>query len=184
MQIKIGLSNRHIHLTKEDLETLYGKGYELTVRNYLDQPGQFASNETVTLKSPYNIKENVRIVGPTRSYTQVELLESDKEYFKLNPPVRTSGDLADSETITIIGPKGEINKENVCIIANRHIHINTRDKGKYQDDQIVSVKVKDTILDNVHIKLGDNFAFAMHINKDDAENNNIENGDIAIIKED
>lgn len=184
MKIKVGLSNRHVHLTREDLDILFGKDYQLTPRNYLDQPGQYATVETVTLKSSHNIKENVRIVGPTRSYTQVELLESDKEYFKLNPPVRSSGDLENSETITIIGPKGEITKKNICIIANRHIHINTRDRGKYKDDEIVSVKIKNKVIDNVHIKIADNFAFAMHINKDDAERNNIENGDVAIIKED
>ena len=79
MKIKIGLSNRHVHLTNEDVEILFGKGYKLTPRNYLYQPGQFATEETVTLKTNKNIKEHVRIVGPTRSYTQVEVLEEDKE---------------------------------------------------------------------------------------------------------
>lgn len=84
MKIRVGVSNRHVHLAKEDLEILFGKDYELTVRNYIDQPGQFAANETVTLKTDKNIKENVRIVGPTRKYTQVEILDIDKEYFGLN----------------------------------------------------------------------------------------------------
>lgn len=183
MKIKVGVSNRHVHLTKEDLHILFGDNYELTPRNYLDQPGQFATVETVTLKTDKNIKEYVRIVGPIRNYTQVEILESDKEYFGLNPPIRNSGDLAGSENITIIGPKGEIYKKNVCIIANRHIHINTRDKGNLYEDQIVSVKVGDKVLDDVHIKIADNYATALHINKDDAKKNNIENGSIAILKE-
>jgi len=184
MEIRVGVSNRHVHLTREDLELLFGKDYELTVRNYLDQPGEFAAEETVTLKTDKNIKEYVRVVGPTRNYTQVELLEEDKEYFGINPPIRNSGDLENSENITIIGPKGELYKENVCIIANRHIHINTRDKGNLEEDQIVKVDINGKELDNVHIKIKDTFASALHINKDDARNNNIENGAVVIIKED
>lgn len=183
LEVKIGKSNRHVHLTREDVNVLFGKDYKLTPRNYLDQPGQFATEETVTLKTDKNIKQFVRIVGPERNYTQVELLEKDKEYFGINPPVRNSGDLENSESITIIGPKGELFKKNICIIANRHIHINTRDKKNFKEDQIVSVTVGDKILDNVHIKIDDNFASALHINKDDAEQNGIESGDIAILKE-
>lgn len=183
MILKAYQSNRHVHLTKEDLYILFGDNYELTVRNYLGQPGQFAAEETVTLKTNKNMKEGVRIVGPVRAYTQVELLDIDKEYFGINPPVRNSGDLDNSETITIIGPKGEITKENSCIIANRHIHINTRDNKNYYEDQIVSVKINNIILNNVHIKIADNFAYEMHINKDDAINNNINNEDVVQILE-
>ena len=134
MEIKVGISNRHVHLTKEDVDILFGRDYKLTPRNYLDQPTQFAAEETVTLKTDKNIKQYVRIVGPTRNYSQVELLEGDKDYFGINPPVRNSGDLDKSESITIIGPKGYVNKKNICIIANRHIHINTRDKNNFKDD--------------------------------------------------
>ena len=183
MEIKTGVSNRHVHVTKEDVEVLFGKNYKLTPRNYLDQPGQFATEETVTLKTDKNIKEYVRIVGPERNYTQVEVLASDKEYFGINPPVRNSGDLANSETITIIGPKGEITKDNICIIANRHIHINSRDSKNFKEDEIVKVQYNDKIFDNVHIKIADNFALAFHINKDDAINNGIENGSVVILKE-
>ena len=183
MILKAYQSNRHVHLTKEDLYILFGDNYELTVRNYLGQPGQFAAEETVTLKTNKNMREGVRIVGPVRAYTQVELLDIDKEYFGINPPVRNSGDLDNSETITIIGPKGEITKKNSCIIANRHIHINTRDNKNYYEDQIVSVKINNIILNNVHIKIADNFAYEMHINKDDAINNNITNEDVVQILE-
>lgn len=184
MEIKVGVSNRHVHLTKEDVDFLFGKDYELTPKNYLDQPGQYAAEETVTLKTDKNIKEFVRIVGPTRSYTQVEILESDNDYFGINAPVRNSGDLENSENIRIIGPKGELDKQNVCIIANRHIHINTRYRGNFKDDQIVSVDVSGVILNNVHVKIGDNYSLALHINKDDAKNNNIESGAVGIVKED
>lgn len=183
MKIKVGVSNRHVHLTKEDLDILFGFDYQLTPRNYLDQPGQFAAVETVTLKTDKNIKEFVRIVGPTRSYTQVELLDIDKDYFGINPPIRNSGALEGSEDITIIGPKGKIDKKNACIIANRHIHINTRDKNNFKEDQIVSVEVNQKVLNNVHIKISDDYNTAFHINKDDALNNGIENGSVAIIRE-
>lgn len=186
MNIRIGVSNRHVHLKREDLDILFGKDYKLTVRNKLNQPTMFAAEETVTLKTPKNIKEHVRIVGPVRNYTQVELLEEDKEYFGINPPYRDSGDLDNSETITIIGPKGEITKENICIIANRHIHINIRDKknNKYKHGQIVSVLVGNKQIDNVHIKKADNYKLEFHINKDDAIKNNIEGERYCIIKED
>lgn len=184
MEVKVGVSNRHVHLKKEDLEILFGEDYKLTPRNYLDQPGQFAAEETVTLKTDKNIKEYVRIVGPTRNYTQVELLEEDKDYFGINPPVRNSGDLENSESITLIGPKGTLNKKNICIIANRHIHINTKDKESLKEDQIVKVDINGKILDNIHIKIGDNYSLALHINKDDARNNNIDNGVVGIVKED
>lgn len=184
MNIKIGISNRHVHLTDEDVDILFGKGYKLTPRNYLYQEGEYAANETVTLKTPKNIKEFVRVVGPTRSYTQVELLEEDKEYFQINPPIRNSKDLNNSETITIIGPKGSITKENICIIANRHIHINTRDKKIFKEDDIVSVTVGKIILNNIHIKIADSFKTELHINKDDAMKNNIKEGSIAVLKED
>ena len=185
MNTKIGISNRHVHLTKEDVNILFGDNYELTKRNDLDQPGQYAANETVTLKTKKNIKEGVRIVGPIRNYTQVEVLSSDKEYFGINPPIRNSEDLNNSEEITIIGPKGQITKKNICIIANRHIHINSRDKDKFKDDEIVKVKVGDIILDNVHIKISDSYSTSFHINKDDALNNNItSNMTGVIIKED
>ena len=183
MEIKVGVSNRHVHLTREDINILFGDNYELTPRNYLDQPGQFATEETVTLKTNKNIKENVRIVGPERSYTQVEVLESDKEYFGINPPVRNSKDLENSEKITIIGPKGELTKDNICIIANRHIHINSKDNKLFKEDELVSVQYNDIVIDNVHIKIADDYALAFHINKDDALNNNIENGSIVILKE-
>ena len=183
MEIKTGVSNRHVHLTKEDLEILFGKDYKLTVRNYLDQPEQFAAEETVILKTDKNIKENVRIVGPERNYTQVEVLESDKDFFGIEPPLRNSGDLDNSERITIIGPKGELTKDNICIIANRHIHINSRDNKNFKQDEIVKVQYNNKIFDNVHIRIADNYALAFHINKDDAIKNEIENGSIVILKE-
>lgn len=184
LKIKVGVSNRHVHLTKEDVEVLFGEDYELTPLRYLDQPMQYAAKETVTLKTKYNTKDHVRVVGPVRNYTQVELLDVDKKYFKINPPIRNSGDLSNSESITIIGPKGSIYKENICIIATTHIHINTEAASCFKQDEIVSVKVGDNILNDVHIRISPDYALALHMNKDEAIEKNIQTGDIAILKED
>ena len=181
MDILVGVSNRHVHLTREDLNILFGKGYELTVKNYLVQPGQFACNETVSLEANGYRKDFVRIIGPIRKYTQVELLDSDKELFKLDPPVRNSGELDNSESIRIIGPVGSIDKSNCCIIANRHIHCNKLDNIGYNNGDIVKVKYKDMILNDVHIKMDDSYKLEFHINKDDASNLDLNTGDIVVL---
>jgi len=182
MKVTIGVSNHHVHLRREDLEILFGKNYELKKRNDLNQYGQYACIETVTLKTDKGILDNIRIIGPERNYTQVELLKSDCNILGLNPPVRDSGDLEDSENITIIGPKGEIYLENVGIIANRHIHINSKDNYNYKDKQIVKVKTQNgDIIDDVHIKMDPSFYFEMHIDRDDAIKYNLNSGDIVTI---
>ena len=111
-------------------------------------------------------------------------MDALKEYFGINPPVRNSDDLDNSEEITIIGPKGQITKKNICIIANRHIHINTRDKKSFKEDDIVTVTINGEPIDNVHIKIDDTFKTELHINKDDALKHNITSESVAILKED
>ncbi len=184
MNIKIGVSNHHVHLTKEVLETLFGKGYELTPKRYLTQKGQYACEETVTLKKGKKVLEHVRIIGPCRKYTQVELLERDNEYFNLDSPVRKSGDLIGSETITIVGPKGEHEAVESTIIADRHIHMSASDLETFKrhNDEVVSVKVENGVtLDDVHIKSDESCVLEMHMNKDEAEKLGIETGMEVII---
>ena len=123
MKVSIGISNRHVHLTKEHLEILFGEGYELEKKNDLTQPGQYASTALVTIKTNKSEISNVRVLGPVRSYTQVEISKTDAYKLGLNPPIRNSGDLKDSESITIVGPNGTIIVDECCIIATRHIHI-------------------------------------------------------------
>ncbi len=148
MNIKIGVSNHHVHLTKEVLETLFGKGYELTPKRYLTQKGQYACEETITLKKGKKVLEHVRIIGPCRKYTQVELLETDNEFFGLDCPVRKSGDLVGSETITIMGPKGEYEAVESTIIADRHIHMSKEDLETFKrhNDEVVKVNVEMVLL--------------------------------------
>lgn len=179
MKVNIGISNRHVHLNKEHVAILFES--ELTKLRDLVQLGQYACNEVVTIKTSKGEINNVRVLGPVRNYTQVEISKTDAYKLGLNPPVRTSGDLKGSESITIIGPKGEVTIEEGCIIANRHIHMNqeTAHELGYINDQRVSVKIdtiKGGILENVHIKITDDGVLEMHIDTDDANAFLVEKG--------
>lgn len=171
MKIKVGVSNRHVHLNNEDYSILFGN-MPFTKRNDLNQPGMFASELTVTIKGNKRSIENVRVLGPNRNYTQVEVSKTDAYYLGINPPVRSSGDLDGAESITIIGPNGEITK-NVAIIANRHIHVDKRirvEHGLVGIDK-VSIKIggeKGGIIDNVFLKDSEEAYFELHLDTDDA----------------
>lgn len=184
MKIKVGISNRHIHLTKEDYKILFNEE-NLTIRNNLTQPQQFAAYETVSLKTEKNIINNVRIIGPFRTYTQAEISKTDARLLGLNPPIRDSGDLEDAEIITILGPSGQITKK-CCIIATRHIHITPQEKEQYNLNDKVNIKinsVKPTILEGVTLKISKDSNFELHLDTDDANASFIKQGDeVEIIK--
>lgn len=183
INIPVGISNRHVHLDKETADILFGKDYEFTKRRDLTQLGQYACEEVVSLKNKDKIIEHVRVMGPIRNYTQVEISRTDANYLYLNPPVRNSGDLKDSENITIIGPKGEKKCYNSCIIANRHVHINSKDYPNLKNNEVVSLKIRDKIvMDNVYIKKDPTFVLELHIDKDDAKKFELENGDIVTLE--
>ena len=180
IKIPVGVSNRHVHLTKEIYDVLFDE--EISIKNNLNQPGEFASNQTITIKTDKGIIENVRILGPFRNYNQVEISKSDAYKLGLNPPVRTSGDLMHSETITLINKDKEITLENACIIANRHVHISSAraEELNLKNNEVVQVKIngeKSGVV-NAFIKITDNGYFEMHIDIDDANafllNNNDE----------
>ena len=180
MKIKVGISNHHVHLSKESLDILFGEGYELTVKSDLLQKEQFAANEQVTLERNGKKLEHIRIVGPLRPYTQVELLQRDNEYFGIEAPVRASGDLENSESIMIIGPKGVYMANSCVIVANRHIHMSSEDLKTFnvENKDVVRVKTKDgIIMDNVTIKSDETCVLEYHMNKDEAIDLGIENGD-------
>lgn len=186
MKVKIGVSNRHVHLCKKDLEILFGSDYELKVDRELSQPGEFASTDRVTIKSEKAEISNVRILGPIRNYSQVEVSKTDAIKLRINPPVRESGDLKESSPITIVGPCGEVCLNEGCIIASRHIHITNKEVVEFglQGVEKVSVKVlgeKGGILDNVSLKVNDNYAFELHLDTDDANAHLIKQGDTGII---
>ena len=186
MKVSIGVSNRHVHLTREHLNILFGEGYELQKKVDVKQPGQFAATDVVTIKTDKSEINNVRILGPLREYTQVEISKTDAYKLGLNPPVRDSGDLNDSEGIIIIGPKGNVIMDEGCIIANRHIHLSTKQAQMYglENKGFVNVKIdgeKGGILFNVKLKVSDEAYFEMHIDTDDANAHLIKNEDIGEI---
>ena len=188
LSIPIGVSNRHIHVSRKDLDTLYGEGYELTKFKDLKQPGQYASNEFVKIIGPKGKFPNVRILGPIRNETQVEISISDGFKLGIKPPIRESGKLKDSAGFKIVGPKGEIVKSQGCIAALRHIHMDkkTAEKLKLKDKDIVEVKVpgeRYTILGSVLVRISDNYELEMHIDMDEANACNLKNNDtVKIIK--
>lgn len=173
MKITVGISNHHIHVTKEHLNILYGQDYQLNPKKSLNQVGQYASHETVTLKTQKAEIPNVRILGPIRPYTQVEISQTDAIKLGMNPPLRESGDIKNSAPITIIGPKGQIDLTEGCIIATRHIHITPElaQEKKLENQKEVSVKIngpKGGIMDHVSVRIAPNSYYEMHIDTDDA----------------
>lgn len=189
MKISVGVSNRHVHLNQKDLELLFGKGYELEKLRDLNQPTQFASTDKVTIKTTKSQIDNVRVLGPVREYTQVEISKTDAYKLGIDPPIRNSGDLKGSETVTIIGPNGQIEAKESCIIPTRHIHMLKEQLKEYgfegKDKLVVKVSgIKGGILDNVHLRVADNSYFEMHLDTDDANAHLIKNGDIVDILED
>lgn len=179
--IKVGVSQRHVHLSKEDLETLFGEGYELTVKKYL-MGREFASAEVVTLVGP-SLKaiENVRVLGPVREKTQVEISRTDTFVLKVSPPVRPSGKTEGSEKLVLVGPKGSVYLKEGVIIANRHIHLTPEYAMAHsiKDNDYVDVEVegvKPTKFYDVQVRVRDDFNVEMHIDTDDANSAGLKNG--------
>ena len=172
-RVKVGVSARHIHLSREDMDILFGKGSELTPMKDL-MGGQFAAKETVTIIGlKLRAIENVRILGPLRKQTQVEVSATDCIRLGVKAPVRLSGDLKGSAPITIIGPKGAVTVQEGCIIAMRHIHMSPADAAVYgvKDKQVVRVQMggeRGGYLDNVPVRVDPSFTTEMHIDTDEA----------------
>ena len=180
--VPVGVSNRHIHLSVDDAETLFGKGYQLTPLKDLSQPGQFACKETLTIVGPsLRPIENVRVLGPVRKASQVEISRTDSFTLKVKPPVRESGDIAGSAPITIIGPKGVVQLKDGCIIANRHIHMSTAEGAQFglADGDYVDIETsgeRRTKFYDVQVRVNKDFRLEMHIDTDDANAAGIGNG--------
>ena len=173
--IPVGVSNRHIHLTASDVEVLFGKGYELQPMKDLSQPGQYACKEQLTLIGPsMRPIEKVRVLGPLRKATQVEISRTDSYTLKVKAPVRESGKVEGSAPITIVGPKGVLSIPQGCIIANRHIHMSPADGAHYgvKDGEYVDVEVDNgerrTKWYDVQVRVSDQFCLEMHVDTDDA----------------
>ena len=186
--IKVGVSARHVHLSQADLETLFGKGHELTPKKRL-MGDQFAAEECVTLVSPsLRTIEGVRVLGPVRSHSQIEISRTDTFKLKVSPPVRPSGEIKGSAAMALVGPKGSVFLNEGTIIANRHIHMTPADAAKYgiKDNDIVDVEIenaKPTKYYNVQVRVREDFNTEMHIDTDDANAAGIKTGDtVRILK--
>lgn len=181
--VPVGISNRHIHLSREHIDILFGKGYQLTPIKDLSQPGQFACKELLTIVGPsLRPIENVRVLGPERPESQVEISRTDSFTLKVKPPVRESGKISGSAPISIIGPKGIVTLKEGCIIANRHIHMSLEDGEKFgvKDNQYVTVDVNSerrTRFYDVQVRVNKNFRLEMHLDTDDANAAALKNGD-------
>ena len=184
--VPIGVSARHVHLTQEHVEALFGPGYHLTKKKDL-MGGQFASNETVTIVGlKLRAIENVRILGPVRKASQVEVSATDAIRLGMKVPVRESGNLAGSAAIAIVGPKGALYLKEGCIIAMRHIHMSPKDAqaAGVKDGDIVSVKAdneRGTIFNQVKIRVDESFTLEMHIDTDEANAAQISTGNTVTI---
>ena len=173
-KILIETSARHVHLTEEHIEILFGKGHTLTNKKDLSQPGQFACTERVNLVGPKKEIAGVSILGPARPASQVEISFTDARTLGVTAPVRESGDVAGSAPVKLVGPEGEVELSEGVIIAKRHIHLTPADAEKFgvEDKQIVSVKIdsdgRSTIFGDVVCRVSPKFAAAMHIDTDEA----------------
>lgn len=182
-EIKVGVSQRHVHLSREDLDTLFGKGYELTKQKDL-MGREFASNEFVTLVGPsLRAIEKVRVLGPVRKNTQVEISRTDTFVLKVSPPVRPSGQIEGSERLVLVGPKGSVYLKQGVIIANRHIHLTPAyaekhgiKDGDYVDVMVEGENLKATKFYDVQVRVRDDFNVEMHIDTDDANAAGLKNG--------
>ena len=173
MKFIVETSARHVHVTQEDLEVLFGKGYQLTKKKDLSQPGQYASNEKVTIVGPKK-EMTASILGPVRSASQVEISLTDARTLGIAAPVRESGDIAGSGACKLVGPCGEVELKEGVIAAKRHIHATPADAEQYglQDKQIVSVKVesdgRSLVFGDVVVRVSEKYALAMHIDTDES----------------
>ena len=173
-KVLLETSARHIHLSQEHVDILFGAGHQLTHKKDLSQPGQFACEERVTVVGPKKEIKNVSILGPVRKESQVELSATDARSIGLNAPVRESGVLEGSAPCKLVGPAGEVDLDYGVIVAKRHIHITPEDAQAFgvSDKEIVKVKVdsdgRSLIFDDVVVRVSASYATAMHIDTDEA----------------
>lgn len=184
--VPIGVSNRHIHLDRADMDILFGQDSELTFKKELGQPGQYAAEETVTLHGPKGELGRVRVLGPLRTASQMEISVTDGFALGVRPPIRESGKIEGTPGLTIVGPKGTIEKDTGTIAALRHIHLDpeTAQRIGVKDKQMVKVEIpglRGGILHNVLIRVSEQFAPEMHIDVDEANAFGVKNGDRAYI---
>ncbi|MCS1390956.1 phosphate propanoyltransferase [Lysinibacillus boronitolerans] len=185
-EIPIGISARHIHLQQEHVEQLFGKGASLSVKKMLAQPGQFAAHETLQVVGPKGSIQNVRVLGPARNFTQIEISHTDAIALGIQPPLRESGEIAGSASCILVGPRGSLILQEGVIIAQAHIHMAPADAQRLgvQNGQYVSVRVqgrRPIIFEQVKIRVADHYQLEMHIDTDEANAGFIQQGETGTI---
>lgn len=171
-KVEIGLSNKHVHLSQNDVETLFGKGVELHPTKYLKQPGQYACEEKVDVVGSKGTLKGLRVLGPTRNVTQVELSNTDCRTIGIKAPVRESGKLDGTPGCKLVGPAGEVDLPQGVIVALRHIHLNLAqaEEARVKDKDVVKVRVEGEralIFENVLVRASDSYEREMHIDTDE-----------------
>ena len=187
LKIPIGVSNRHVHLSRKDMDMLFGEGSELTKKSDLGQPGQFAANETVTVRGPKGEFKKVRVLGPLRAESQVEISLTDGFAIGVKAPIKESGKLDNTPGVTLVGPKGSVDLPKGTIVALRHIHMDpaTAEKLGLHDKDVVEVETfgeRSGVLGNVLVRVSDKYALEMHVDIDEANACSLRNKDYVVIK--
>jgi propanediol utilization protein len=184
--IPISASVRHVHLSREHVEALYGSGYQLTVKSNLSQPGQFACNETVTLVGPKSSIPNVRVLGPERKETQVEVSRTDEIALGIDAPIRPSGEIDGTPSLELAGPAGRVRLSRGVIQAQRHIHMSPDDAARFgvKDKDWVMVRVggeRGIIYDDVLVRVHKDYRLDMHLDTDEANAADLHPGSTGVL---
>ena len=182
-RVPLGISNKHLHLTQEDVETLFGKGHQLTNLKDVKQPGQFACEETVKIVGPKGEFPKVRVLGPARPKTQIEMSLTDARSLGIKAPIRESGKLDGTPGVKLVGPCGEVALENGVMIALRHIHMTPEiaDALGLKDKDCVGVEtsgLRPLLFRDVLVRVSPDFAYEMHLDTDEANAAGLSNGDL------
>ena len=183
MKLPIALSNRHVHLSQADIEALFGAGHELTHFKPLSQPGQYACEEKVDLVGPKGTIKGVRVLGPARPSTQVEISLADGFALGIKAPIKESSDIAGTPGVKLIGPAGEVELSEGVIVASRHIHMNMEDAEKFgvKDKDIVDVETggeRAVVFKNVLVRVNPSYALEMHVDLEEGNAAGVANGDL------
>ncbi|WP_333649969.1 phosphate propanoyltransferase [Lacrimispora sp.] len=186
-KIPVGVSNRHVHVSQKDLETLFGKGCQLTKKSDLKQPGQYACNETVTVRGPKGEFEGVRILGPVRKQSQIEISKTDSFRLGVRPAIRESGDLEGTPGLEMIGPNGTVSLHQGAIIALRHIHMRPEQAAALgiKDKDLVEVETfgeRHGVFGDVLIRVSEDYHLEMHVDLDEANACALNNNDYVMIR--
>ena len=188
LSVPVGISNRHVHLTKEDFKTLFGADADDTRLKPVKQPGQYACNERVTVEGPKGVLKDVRMIGPYRKYSQVEVSLGDARRLGAEPPIRDSGKLDNSPGVRLVGPKGSVTIKQGLILSKRHIHFNVKEGAafKVKDGQEVRVLCgrgtdRETIFERVLCRVSDAYSLELHLDVEEANAAGLKNCDPAHI---